>query len=115
MAAAAIFDAVPQTDLKRAFSATIAQWNTPEDWENEECNIILALSRIAYTLTSGHIASKADAAVWLAESISDPQLQQLLQAAKHTYLTGESFPVSDKQAISRCILSLQALCDEKLL
>ncbi len=112
--AAAIFDAVPQTDLKRAFSATLAQWNTPEDWENDECNIILALSRIAYTLTSGHIASKADAAAWLAESISDPHLQQLLLAAKHSYLTGESFPVFDKQTISRCILSLRALCDEKL-
>ncbi len=110
MAAAAIFDAVPQTDLKRAFSATLAQWNTPEDWENDECNIILALSRIAYTLTSGHIAST----VWLAESVSDPHLQQLLLAAKHSYLTGESFPVFDKQTISRCILSLRALCDEKL-
>lgn len=112
--AAVIFDAVPQTDLKQAFSATLAQWNAPEDTENEECNIILALSRIAYTLTTGHIASKADAAVWLAESVSDPQLQQLLQAANHTYLTGESFPVSDKQAISRCILSLRELCEGKL-
>ena len=56
--AAVIFDAVPQTDLKRAFSATLAQWNTPEDWENDECNIILALSRIAYTLTTGTLHPK---------------------------------------------------------
>lgn len=111
--AATVFDAVPQTDLKRAFSATLAQWNTSEDWENEECNIILALSRIAYTLTTGHIASKADAAAWLAESVTDPQQQQLLLAARHTYLTGESFRVSDKKAISHCILSLRALCEGK--
>lgn len=101
---------IPHGDLIQAFIATLDQWNAPNDWENDECNIILALARIMYTLSTNEIASKSVAADWLLAKISVPSHQQLIMAAKQTYLTGEVFDVSNKQDIANCILMLKAQC-----
>lgn len=104
------FQIIPRGDLAQAFIATVDQWNTAKDWENEECHIILALARIMYTLNTGEIESKSVAADWLLERISEPSHQQLIMAAKQTYLTGDTFDTSDKQSIESCILTLKAQC-----
>nr|ELR5039736.1 DUF4111 domain-containing protein [Providencia stuartii]ELR5080438.1 DUF4111 domain-containing protein [Providencia stuartii] len=104
------FPAIPREDLAQAFISTLDQWNAPADWENDECNIILALARIMYTLTTGEIESKSVAADWLIERISEPLHQQLIMAAKQTYLTDEVFDASNKTAITCCILAIKAQC-----
>ncbi|WP_291387218.1 MULTISPECIES: aminoglycoside adenylyltransferase family protein [Achromobacter] len=80
-----LYDAVPRQDLMRALLDTVAQWNQPEDWADDERNIILALARIWYTAVTGEIASKADAAAWLLARI-EPQFRPILNHARAIYL-----------------------------
>jgi len=80
-----IFDVVPCQDLTRALLDTVAQWNQPEDWADDERNIILALARIWFTAVSGEIASKSDAATWLLERI-EPVYRPVLSHARAIYL-----------------------------
>jgi len=80
-----LFEAVPRQDLTRALLDTVAQWNQPDDWADDERNIILALARIWYTAVTGEIASKADAAMWLLARI-EPQYRPILSHAREIYL-----------------------------
>ncbi|CAB3957911.1 Streptomycin 3''-adenylyltransferase [Achromobacter insolitus] len=83
--ASQLFEVVPRKDLTRALLDTVAQWNTPEDWADDERNIILALARIWYTAVSGDIASKERAATWLLDRIEAPY-RPILTKARASYL-----------------------------
>ena len=67
--AAELFEPVPEADMIRALHDTAAQWNGPDDWLGDECNVVLALARIWLTLSSGEIAAKDVAADWLLERL----------------------------------------------
>lgn len=83
--AAELFEPVPEADMFRALHDTAAQWNGPDDWLGDECNVILALARIWLTLSSGEIAAKDVAANWLLERL--PQAHRpLLETARDVYL-----------------------------
>ncbi|CAB3817555.1 hypothetical protein LMG26689_00285 [Achromobacter animicus] len=93
-----LFEAVPHKDLTRALLDTVAQWNQPEDWADEERNIILALARIWYTAVTGEIASKADAATWLLERI-EPAYRPGLGHARAIYLGQAQDDLAQRHAI----------------
>ncbi|AVE43453.1 DUF4111 domain-containing protein [Providencia stuartii] len=112
--AAHSFPPIPFSDLSKALKATLEQWNVQDDWEHDECNIILALARILYTLSTQKIASKSEAADWLLHRINTPSHYQLLSAAQRTYLTGETFDVSNSKAIEDFILTIKSQCEERL-
>lgn len=81
----ACFDPVPESDLFKALIDTLAQWNTPADWEGDERNVVLALARIWYTAATGGIASKELAADWAIERLP-VQHRPLLSGARDAYL-----------------------------
>lgn len=85
--AADLFEAVPPSDLRKAFAATIAQWNSEPDWRGDERNIVLALARIWFSVSTGSIASKDAAATWAAERLPPAHATLLTNAAK-SYLSG---------------------------
>lgn len=94
-----LFEPVPLSDLRKAFAATIAQWNAEPDWRGDERNIILALARIWFSVSTGSIASKDAAAAWAAERLP-PADAALLAGAAASYLGGREFqpasgPVAD--------------------
>ena len=80
-----LLQAVPSEDLKRALLDTVAQWNTPDDWADEEKHIILALARIWYTAVTGGITPKAQAAAWLLERL-EPPYRPVLNKARAIYI-----------------------------
>lgn len=61
----ALLDAVPRRDFIQALADTLTQWNTPDDWQGDETNIVLALARIWYSAQTGNIAAKDVAVDWL--------------------------------------------------
>lgn len=79
--AADLFEPVPPSDLRKAFAATIAQWNSEPDWLGEERNIVLALARIWFSVSIGSIASKDAAAAWVAERLPSEHAALLASAA----------------------------------
>ncbi len=85
--AAELFEPVPPSDLREAFAATIAQWNVEPDWHGDERNIVLALARIWFSVSTGSIASKDAAAAWVAERLP-PEHAALLAGAAESYLGG---------------------------
>lgn len=80
-----LFDPVPQRDFYQALSDTVTQWVTPEDWQGDERNIVLALARIWYSAATGQIAPKQQAAAWLLERI-DARYAPVLRTAQQAYL-----------------------------
>jgi streptomycin 3"-adenylyltransferase len=84
--ASGVFDAVPRADLVRALMDTVAQWNGPDDWAGDECNIVLALARIWYTAEMGGIASKDVAATWLLNRWKEGSHHAVLVQARAAYL-----------------------------
>lgn len=87
-AAEAMFEPVPASDLRKALNDTIAQWNSPEDWQGDERNIVLALPRIWFTACTGEIASKDRAATWSIERLPAPH-RAIVERALGSYLRGE--------------------------
>lgn len=85
--AATLFEPVPREDLIQALADIIDQWNTPEDWYDDERNVVLTLARIWYTAETGHIASKDVAAAWLVERVPAEHRPVLVEARK-AYLAG---------------------------
>uniref|UniRef100_A4XUC2 Aminoglycoside (3'') (9) adenylyltransferase n=1 Tax=Ectopseudomonas mendocina (strain ymp) TaxID=399739 RepID=A4XUC2_ECTM1 len=83
--AAELFEPVPEADMIHALHDTAAQWNGPDDWLGDECNVVLALARIWLTLSSGEIAAKDVAADWLLERLP-PEHRPLLETARDVYL-----------------------------
>lgn len=109
-----LFDAVPQTDLMRALLDTVAQWDKPADWADEERNIILALARGWYTASSGKITSKDAAAAWLLQKIASPY-RAVLRKARASYLGQEQDDLATQPAevaafIAHARRAIERLC-----
>ncbi|WP_304165011.1 aminoglycoside adenylyltransferase family protein [Lonsdalea britannica] len=83
--AEALFDAIPKRDLLQTFRYILELWKEPSDLQGDELNIILTLARIWYSVATGAIVSKDEAAAWLT-----PQLPvehaTTLQMARSEYL-----------------------------
>lgn len=79
------FAAVPPADLARAFADTLAQWNTPADWQGDELTVVLALARIWYSVATGKIAPKDVATAWVLQQLP-PEQHPVLAHARDAYL-----------------------------
>ncbi|AZG08608.1 AadA family aminoglycoside 3''-O-nucleotidyltransferase [Pigmentiphaga sp. H8] len=100
--AASLLDAVPPRDFRTALADTLAQWNTEEDWEGDERNILLALARIWYSAATGRIAPKDVAAAWALERLPDDH-RPTLAAARAAYLDGEQDGSVDSERVAAFI------------
>ncbi len=78
-------DKVPPPDLAQALHQIAQQWNEPEDWSGDERNIVLALARIWYSLSTGAIAPKHVAAQWALERLPVPY-REVLRRARDAYV-----------------------------
>ncbi|MDD2060269.1 aminoglycoside adenylyltransferase family protein [Pseudomonas sp. GD03860] len=83
--ATAWFEPVPKADLATAFADTLAQWNTPADWQGDELTVVLALARIWFSVETGTIAPKDIAAAWVLERLP-PVQRAVLGQARDAYL-----------------------------
>lgn len=79
------FNAIPANDLLKTFRHTLEQWQEPADLEGDERNIILALARIWYSVVTGDIVAKDEAASWLMPKLP-VEHADTLQAACAEYL-----------------------------
>ncbi|CAB3971050.1 MULTISPECIES: AadA family aminoglycoside 3''-O-nucleotidyltransferase [Burkholderia] len=86
--AAALLEPVPAHDFVAALLATVAQWNTEPNWRGDECNVVLALTRIWYSAATGRIAPKDVAAAWVLARLPDTY-RLVVAAARAAYLGGE--------------------------
>jgi streptomycin 3"-adenylyltransferase len=93
--ASAWFAPIPEKDLARAFADTVAQWNTPADWQGDELTVVLALARIWYSVVTGAIAPKDVAATWLLERLPHAH-RALLSHARDVYLGKVNDSLSDR-------------------
>lgn len=75
-----LFAPVPPADFARALADTIAQWNEPADWRDEERHIVLALARIWFSVVTGKIAAKDTAAAWALQRLPAAHRAVLAQA-----------------------------------
>ncbi|MBE4975897.1 DUF4111 domain-containing protein [Serratia ureilytica] len=80
-----LYDSVPRNDFITALTDTLSQWNEPEDWHGDECNIVLALARIWFSAATGRIAPKEVAAEWLLERLPSEH-RPILSTAQRVYL-----------------------------
>ncbi|WP_426751880.1 AadA family aminoglycoside 3''-O-nucleotidyltransferase [Myxococcus sp. Y35] len=83
--ASEFFAPVPRGDLARALHDTVLQWNEAADWKGDERNVVLALARIWFSLSTGGIAPKDVAAQWAIERLPDEH-RALMQRARASYL-----------------------------
>ena len=79
------FNAIPTNDVLKTFRHTLEQWQEPADLEGDERNIILALARIWYSVVTGDIVAKDEAASWLMPKLP-VEHADTLQAACAEYL-----------------------------
>lgn len=79
------FNAIPANDVLKTFRHTLEQWQEPADLEGDERNIILALARIWYSVVTGDIVAKDEAASWLMPKLP-VEHADTLQAACAEYL-----------------------------
>lgn len=84
-AASTLFDAVPERDLQHTFRQTLALWNRADDLVGDERHILLTLARIGYSVETGQIASKDEAAAWLLSQLPEAHAK-LLAEARAEYL-----------------------------
>ncbi len=84
-AAELLFQPVPDKDFIAALADTVELWNSPEDWEGDERNIVLALARIWYSASTGRIVPKDVAAAWILEQLPGEH-QAVVNEARNTYL-----------------------------
>ena len=84
-AAEDFFNPVPEGDLFKALSDTLKLWNSQPDWEGDERNVVLTLSRIWYSAATGKIAPKDIVANWAMERLPDQHKPVLLEA-RQAYL-----------------------------
>ena len=89
-----LLEPVPHADFLQALADTLAQWNTPEDWQGDETNIVLALARIWYTAQTGDIAPKDVAAEWLLQHLP-VQHHPVVTKARRIYLGTDETTASD--------------------
>lgn len=84
-AAGTLFEAVPERDLQHTFRQTLALWNRADDLEGDERHILLTLARIGYSVETGQIVSKDEAAAWLLPQLPEAHAK-LLAEARAEYL-----------------------------
>lgn len=84
-AADELFHPVPGQDLFMALNDTVKSWNSRPDWAGDERNVVLTLSRIWYSATTGRIAPKDVAAEWAIKRLP-VQHQPILLEARQAYL-----------------------------
>ena len=95
---------VPEADLTRALYDTTTQWNEDADWQDEQCNVVLALARIWLTLETGDIAPKDEAAAWLLDRL--PQAHRsVLDTARGVYLGRSTDDLADKPGQVRAFVA----------
>ena len=70
--------------IYKALSDTLKLWNSQPDWEGDERNVVLTLSRIWYSAATGKIA-KDIVANWAMERLPDQHKPVLLEA-RQAYL-----------------------------
>lgn len=92
--AAECFEPVPAQDFRRALADTVAQWNGPDDWLGDECNVVLALARIWFSQATGAIAPKHVAADWVLERLPAAH-RPVLARARAAYLGGVEDDLAD--------------------
>jgi len=85
VAASELFDPVPKEDFAKALADTAAQWKQASDWQGDERNVVLALARIWFSVSTGGIASKDAAAAWALERLPDEH-RPVVQSARAAYL-----------------------------
>jgi predicted nucleotidyltransferase len=81
----AIIDPVPAADLRRAILAGVPSLLT--ELETDTRNVLLTLARIWFTLATGKVGSKAEAADWVVERLPDDR-RGVLDRARELYLEG---------------------------
>lgn len=90
-----LFDPVPQDDFLKALSDTTAQWNKESDWQGDERNVVLALARIWFSVSTGGIVSKDIAAAWTLERLPD-EYRPVLARAQSAYLGNAVDDLADR-------------------
>lgn len=80
-----LFNVIPFSDVLQTFRHILEMWQKPADLEGDERNIILALARIWYSVVTGNIVAKDEAASWLLPQLP-AEHADLLQAARAEYL-----------------------------
>lgn len=78
--AAQLLPPVPTADLRRACRHALRLWNVPADWAGDERNVLLTLARVWYTLSTGEIASKDDAATWTLSRLPEQHRTVMVKA-----------------------------------
>jgi len=95
--ASALFEPVPAHDFAKALADTVAQWNEASDWLGDERNVVLALARIWFSVSTGGIAPKDTAAAWALERLPDEH-RPVLATARAAYLGGVKDDLADRAA-----------------
>lgn len=104
-----VFEPAPPGDFRRALRETVMQWNEPSDWEGDECNIVLALCRIAFSLETGNIASKDAASRWVLDWLP-AEHRAVVRTAMQAYL-GEADDLVQRQTeVAAFIGFMKARC-----
>lgn len=80
-----LFNVIPFSDIVQTFRHILDMWQKPADLEGDERNIILALARIWYSVVTGNIVAKDEAASWLIPQLPTEHAATL-QAARAEYL-----------------------------
>ncbi|WFZ27798.1 aminoglycoside adenylyltransferase family protein [Citrobacter portucalensis] len=83
--AGTLFNVIPFSDVVQTFRHILDMWQKPGDLEGDERNIILTLARIWYSVVTGNIVAKDEAASWLIPQLPD-EYADTLQAARAEYL-----------------------------
>lgn len=84
-----LFELVPARNFVAALLATVAQWDAEPDWRGDECNIVLALAHVRYSVATGRIAPKDVAATWMLARLLDAH-RPVVAAARAACLDGEA-------------------------
>jgi streptomycin 3"-adenylyltransferase len=79
------FGPVPERDFFKALADTLTLWNSAGDWAGDERNVVLALARIWYSVSTGRIAPKDVAASWVLKRLP-LEHQSVLHEARQAYL-----------------------------
>jgi predicted nucleotidyltransferase len=95
---AEIIDPVPAADLRRAILAGVPSLLT--ELETDTRNVLLTLARIWFTLATGTVGSKDDAADWVLERLPDHH-REVLDHARALYLEGADDDWSPSMAAVR--------------
>jgi streptomycin 3"-adenylyltransferase len=86
--ASKLFEPISDRDFTNALQRTLLIWNSELDWLGDERNIILTIARIWYSISTGLINSKDEAAIWLIDRIPT-KYHLLVIKARHDYLIGD--------------------------